>query len=66
MTAGLGSVWFKKSFMENRGISYVLSPIMDKRALVAFFGGSCLDLKALSSVPCAANSKELSKRTSGW
>lgn len=30
MTAGLGSVWFKKSFMENRGISYVLSAIMDE------------------------------------
>lgn len=33
---------------------------------MGFFGGSCLDLKALSSVPCAANSKELRKRASGW
>lgn len=37
MTAGPGSVWFKKSFMENRGVLYVLSPVLDKRALVGFF-----------------------------
>lgn len=55
----------KRTFIEKRGISSVLSPILDKRAPVLSFA-EVVKKGSLSSVPCAANSKEGAEKEKFW
>ncbi|KAJ4943971.1 hypothetical protein NE237_005574 [Protea cynaroides] len=55
----------KSTFIEKRGISSVLSPILDKRAPVLSFA-EVVKKGSLSSVPCAANSKEGAEKEKFW
>lgn len=55
----------KSTFIEKRGISSVLSPILDKRAPVLSFA-EVVKKGSLSSVPCAANSKEGAEKDKFW
>lgn len=55
----------KSTFIEKRGISSVFSPILEKRAPVLSFA-EVVKKGSLSSVPCAANSKEGAEKDKFW